>query len=155
MLSLASEGVFLQPQIYTYLSHCHLHFRRSTTLSILHLSHRLACGFLAFFPLPPTALTTPALDELSSLSSHPQQLYTQKSTNWPGSEASMDCTSFLSHVWSAILSCHFSHYFFQFSSSSQVYWLLGIWDTKTQREAYTRYWGQRLFIRMITQDEMS
>ena len=61
-LPLASAAASLQPRIYIYLSCCHLYFRRSTTLSLLHVTHKFPWEWPA-----PCALST-----LPSTSPHTQ-----------------------------------------------------------------------------------
>lgn len=62
-LSLASVPASLQP----YLSRCHLHFRRSTPLSILGRAHQSARRLPASLPLPPSHIPqTPMPDAVPS-----------------------------------------------------------------------------------------
>ena len=68
-LPLASAAASLQPRIYIYLSCCHLYFRRSTTLSLLHVTHKFPWEWPA-----PCALST-----LPSTSPH-TQTYRQRHT---------------------------------------------------------------------------
>ena len=58
-LPLASVAASLQPWIYIYLSCCHLYFRRSTTLSLLHLTHKFPWGWPASCALPTLPSTLP------------------------------------------------------------------------------------------------
>ena len=57
-LPLASAAASLQPRIYIYLSCCHLYFGRSTTLSLLHITHKFPWGWPASCALP-TQPSTP------------------------------------------------------------------------------------------------
>ena len=57
-LPLASAASSLQPRIYIYLSCCHLYFGRSTTLSLLHITHKFPWGWPASCALP-TQPSTP------------------------------------------------------------------------------------------------
>ena len=87
-LPLASAAASLQPWIYIYLSCCHLYFRRSTTLSLLHVTHRFpwewpaSCALSTLPSTPPHTQTYRPSHSVGSTSARPPLC--PPSNLWPG-----------------------------------------------------------------------